>query len=173
MIIWTLGLTLLGGALNLMTWIKPPRGISFEANTVEASKVASRSDRAPASSGEPKKDISQFAVRLLDEKTLRQAIEFDLLCPKKGAKEEPVTETLNSTVAQVRLTGSSCMKDREIASTEIKNEANGFSATVFATGPHSFTTDYISLVKGENKIRILHIFTKGGREEKQWVFKRL
>lgn len=51
-----------------------------------------------------------------------------------------------------RIKGSNCGFDTEL--TSVKNSANGYAATVFHQGGETFTTDYMSLAFGENKILI-------------------
>ena len=67
-------------------------------------------------------------------------------------------------VAQIRLRGSLCAPGAVISS-DIINESNGFSATVFNVGPREFSTDYVALNSGENKIRVKHMLKDGSREE--------
>lgn len=62
---------------------------------------------------------------------------------------------LNTNEIRIRLKGFDCIGDSEKpSSTSIKNKTNGFIATVFHKSDATFTTDYINLIEGENRIAI-------------------
>ena len=119
-------------------------------------------ERAPASAG------PLFSALTIDDKGT-QAVDFSLPCQGNGR--------FAKSVVQVRLTGTTCDSkgkptQNEIASSEIRNTTNGFSATVFYPKSGSFTTDYMTLASGENHIRILHILKTGARFERDLVIER-
>lgn len=119
--------------------------------------------RAPASKPAPPPEMSAMA---LDDKNSFQAVDLTLQCKDAGKT------SFAKGVAQVRLNGRACEPGAEIASTEVRNDSNGFSATVFFPKPGKFLTDYITLAQGENKIRVLHVLKNGAREEHAYVIDR-
>lgn len=84
---------------------------------------------------------------------------------------EPRALTVGRDVQQLRLSGVYCGTQGVVGS-EIKNERNGFSATVFKSSAKSFTTDYMTLTQGENRIRIRHDFEGGAHAETELVVVR-
>lgn len=161
MIYWTFALVLVLGALNLIIFLQPPRTIAAH------SRASHTKVRAPASIGHPDygTPTDLLATTEFSDLVQGQATDLKLPCGEKSSN----SSVLPSGIRQVRLSGISCSSTDEIVSTEIINEANGFSATVFQPTPQTFTTDYISLAKGPNRIRILHIFKKGNRVERDYV----
>jgi hypothetical protein len=80
--------------------------------------------------------------------------------------------TFAHSVIQARLTGLGCSSELDIESTEVRNETNNYSATVFHTNTHAYLTDYITLSQGDNKIRILHVYKNGSKEERSYTIVR-
>lgn len=161
-ILWTAAAVILFGALVVFTLIEPPSPL--QASMLKArrpSAVAIEASRRPAAampaaaSYEPDSDVHESA-------------ELDLACDK--------AETVyTKSVTQVRLSGASCSvmnAKRDISSVELLNDANGFSATVFYPTPRTFTTDYVALKEGDNKIKILINFVNGEREERTLIVAR-
>jgi len=95
-----------------------------------------------------------------------QALDIALDC---GAKPQSRFE---NSVNQVRLSGALCQAEEEILSSEIRNDTNNTSATVFYPTASSYMTDYIALATGENRIRILNILKSGAREERELLIER-
>lgn len=151
---WTGLAVLFTGLCSLYFLLQPPRSIAISY----VSKVeTSEGSRAPAAAKE--------AFPVEDTNSRFQAVELTLPCDGKTA--------LDSNVAQVRLTGAPCENPKaEFASSSIKNEANGFSATVFHPTARTFTTDYISLSPGLNAIKIQHVFKQGRKEDRTYVIER-
>lgn len=177
MIVWTFVLASFGGFGVFVTLLEPPRATTAEGNSARKARNQTRNqerDRSPASAqselgvesvpalgAQPKDDLARF-----------QVVDLILPCQTKGQTTLSEASPLGANVQQVRLTGSPCQPGQTLESTEIRNDTNGFSATVFPTGPRTFTTDYITLSPGPNKIRILHVFAKGAREEREWTIVR-
>ncbi|MCC6277504.1 MAG: hypothetical protein IT289_06290 [Oligoflexia bacterium] len=57
---------------------------------------------------------------------------------------------------RIRLDGLHCLIKGEspIITTQVRNKTNGYVATVFHRSDDAFTTDYIHLKEGENKIQV-------------------
>ena len=69
---------------------------------------------------------------------------------------------------QVRLRGSLCQKttkDAKVIFSKITNSTNGANATIFFTEGVKFTTDYIQLDKGVNKIALEYRLNNGSHIE--------
>lgn len=164
MIIWTIVLVLALGAIVGGLMLKPPlaenelthspafsrlQKLRLAKANGQSSSLPSPGPRIPASStppaffGEPAQQVLDFQIDCRDANHLR----------------------LKKETAQIRLRGIACASSDEIVSSEIRNEANGFSATVFMADARTFTTDYISLKRGENRIRVLHHLKSGTRED--------
>lgn len=77
-----------------------------------------------------------------------------------------------NSVAQIRLIGTTCKTNIDISATEIRNLSNGASATLFYPTPKTYSSDYIALTLGENKLHVSHLFKDGSREEHEYVFER-
>lgn len=160
MMIWTMLLVIaLGGMIgNLMLVPPTPQSELAESpafarhkkrlHAKEAHGPLEKAPRAPASLTPTLGDIMPV-----------HTVDFLLDCKNANHSQ------LKKDVAQMRLKGSICAARDEIVSSEIRNETNGFSATVFMNDSRSFTTDYISLKRGENRIRVLHHLKSGAREE--------
>lgn len=167
--VWTLVAVALTGVIVIASLLTPPSSIVLERKKLAqiSEPLVESADRSPASIE------TEFSATAIDEKG-QQALDFKLPC--EGSTK------FSKSVVQVRLSGSLCetkkttkvakAAKREIASTEIRNEANGFSATVFYPGKNQFTTDYMSLAPGANRIRILHVFKQGGKEEREFLIER-
>ena len=173
MMVWTFVAVFLGGGAVVFSLMTPPSSMTeqvFAARNKDVPRGAlvESADRSPASVQ------LEFSSRPIDDAG-QQALDFILPCEgnSKFAKN----------VVQVRLSGELCalkpvgkarakLPKRDIASTEIRNEANGFSATVFYPKANAFTTDYMTLSPGTNRIRILHILKQGGRDEREYTIER-
>lgn len=158
MILWTFALVLAMGTLGASFMLQPPSG------SIRTSRFGKDAGRHPASA-------TLTIQELYEGGALSAAADLVLPCPKEGSNET-AKSTFVEDVRQVRLSGMNCLKRDEIASTEVRNETNGFSATVFQPAPNSFTTDYITLAKGSNRIRILHIYKRGARIEREHIVER-
>lgn len=100
--------------------------------------LASTAGRGPAS-------VPDVSVTLAEQKPFISTV--DLGC---DAREE-----LKTTSEHIRLKSFNCKNlDSKPEGTTVKNESNGFKATVFYQDNKGFTTDYLALVKGENRILI-------------------
>lgn len=146
------------GLVVAFTLAQPPSTLAAKIRrpSSTATQIATRSPSAVASDS-PSDEID----------TGPQAVELNLPCEGGTAYAR--------TVAQVRLSGASCLppnSKREIASVELLNDANGFSATVFYPTRKTFTTDYVALAEGENTIKILIAYANGEREERSHVITR-
>jgi hypothetical protein len=156
--LWTFTVVVLMGALVLVTLAQPPS--PMQAQLRRPSSVASESSRGPAAA-------LPSSLASAPESNLPLSAELTLPC--EGRSDYP------KKVTQIRLSGASCVQanaKREIVSVELLNDANGFSATIFFPSPKTFTTDYVALVEGENKIKILITYASGEREERSYVIAR-
>jgi hypothetical protein len=123
----TLMLVLLLGGITVFSVIEPPPGL--------VAHPLNEGIRGPAS-------ISSNNIPLASAATV-SSNEFILPCSLKEQK-------LSGYSDQVRIQGDTCKEKL----TRITNKTNGFVATIFATTSTHFTTDYISLQPGENKIEV-------------------
>lgn len=167
MILWTLAAVLVMGLGVAASVLTPPASVVLKRvksqEQLQASLVETP-DRSPAS------QAPEFSALAIDDKG-QQAIDFTLPCDGSLSR-------FASGVVQVRISGKLCDKPglketRAISSSEIRNTTNGFSATVFFPKSDSFTTDYMTLSRGKNQIRILHQLKAGGRVERDFVIERL
>ncbi len=86
-----------------------------------------------------------------DEQEGAQAsMTLDLDCSDNSVRPPIAVQT-----RQLRLRTENCEVDG------IRNEKNGFAATVFELGDKRYTSDYISLADGENEIKIHKISPDG------------
>ena len=164
MILWTATLVVLVGFLSALTLLRPPPGFADapEELVVQAEPLAPKG-REPASINSAVK----FDAMSLGGKENLQAV--DLKIPCDGVQKTIFTQK----VGQLRLKGDSCATENYlIKKSSIQNAANGFVATVFFPSQTSFTTDYISLANGINRIVIRHQFTNGKFEEREYIVER-
>lgn len=148
MIVWTLVLVGFLGVVVVFTLLQPP-------DRDQTRRAAN--GRVPAGLIEGPAPEPIFAVA-----ATATTAEIEVDCEAKFAT------TIPSNIRQLRLTGSYCAqkpKANAIASTEAQNTTNGFVGTVFYPRKDGFTTDYISLVEGENAIRVIHILKDGTTQE--------
>lgn len=169
MMVWTFVAVAVTGVAVMFSLLTPPASVRAARLLAEQKKIAASEPLVETSDRSPASVQTQFSANPIDNHG-QQALDFTLPCD--GSTK------FSKSVVQVRLIGSLCgptsrkAVKREIASTEIRNEANGFSATVFPAGKNKFTTDYMSLAPGSNRIRILHVFKQGGKEERDFVIER-
>ena len=84
---------------------------------------------------------------------------FELSC----ADDMQVFETGRT---RFRLKGDNCnASNAPLLSTQILNQSNGYVATIFHKTQTTFTTDYINLNVGENKIKVLFETASGPSEK--------
>lgn len=79
------------------------------------------------------------------------------------------TETGLSFGSEVRIMGTNCAGPKSKPVVSIVNLSNGFSATVFPLTGTAFTTDFISLNRGENRIEMSHVGTSGKKQTRSFV----
>lgn len=77
--------------------------------------------------------------------------------------------SLSAKADQVRIRGTGCLGKENVAlqSSTVVNQSNGFVATVFFQKQSRFTTDYIKLAKGKNKLIIENQFSNGKSEKRE------
>jgi len=75
-------------------------------------------------------------------------------------------------VKHVRIRGKLCGKDEPLQSSEIINTANGFRATVFHPGAYAFTSDYIHLSEGKNRLVFTHVLSTGEKLSREMTLIR-
>jgi hypothetical protein len=93
----------------------------------------------------------------IQKQNLKEAL-IEINCGRKLAQEMRV----NSPWAQIK--GRYC-KPSKSKLVEIKNESNGFTASVFDMGENHYKTDLIQLSAGSNEIRIRSHLPDGSTEE--------
>ena len=163
-----LGLVLVFSALLLQGWLSPLPEVSpsGEVGLAEGSVPASvgRNPAAESSS----RTGSSTATDSAPPTQSRWMASIELGCPSTG---EPIRETQ---AKRIRLLGPNCSLGLEGAKrTLLVNESNGHQATLFhLSQAQSFTTDYIDLVEGENRIRISQLVEEGQRLESHLVIRR-
>ena len=161
MIAWTTVMVTGLGSLAMAFMLQPPKPLrEAKKAPLTPNALIVHDARSPASVEESAK----VAPLTLDALNHFQAV--DLTLPCKGVMR---THFKNS-VMQVRLIGQPCRPGRTVSS-EILNTANSFSATVFYPNDRTFTTDYITLRTGTNRIRIVHQMDKGN-EEREYIIER-
>jgi hypothetical protein len=182
MIFWTFVMVVVLGGLEALTCLQP---LTSEAETYHSAQFRSTqrlkrlqtttlnegiaksqtrladSGRTPAS-----KDETLLAATALDDHNSQQAVDLTLKCA--GAQSRQFANG----VAQVRISGTPCHNNSEFVSSEIYNEANATSATVFFPSSSRFITDYINLQPGSNNIHIIHTFKKGLTETRDFMITR-
>ncbi len=125
--------------------------------------------RGPASRTRP-----SYISESLDNQNNLQAIELPLACrpsnKARGTAPEQIYK-LPENASQVRISGVPCELS-EIASSEIVNLTNHSSATVFFPKPGHFTTDYLTISPGPNRIHVVHLDSEGEKEEHDYVILR-
>jgi len=173
MITWTFVLVVVMGVFVIITMLKPPTPTD-ELSRSRAYLRAQKQRRAKerrlaaqtmtlASSDSDQRIPASFPTGHLTGDHSREALDYRIDCQKDNEVH------VKKEVKQIRLQGTVCKPSDEILSSEIRNESNGFSATVFKTSSRAFTTDYISLQNGKNRIRVLHYLKSGGRDELEVV----
>jgi hypothetical protein len=195
MIFWTLSLVGLLSGVGAFSMLRPPPAEELAAHFQPApvsarhslSSAAARkkaSGRMPASVSEDDRTLTfadqpplARAAQALKPDILAGHVVTDITLPCPSAKAETsghlAAGHLAKEIKQVRLAGDTCNGSDAIVSSEISNLANGFSATVFLPTTHSFMTDYISLAKGRNQIRILQTFKTGKKIERNYLIERI
>lgn len=156
---------MLVGFISALTLLRPPPGFEDQEALVSQSEplALAPKGREPASINSAVK----FDAMSLGGKTNLQAV--DLVIPCDGVQKTIFTQK----VEQLRIKGDSCFTENwKLKNSSIQNAANGFVATVFFPSQKSFTTDYISLANGINRIVIKHQFTNGKFEEREYVVER-
>lgn len=163
MILWTATLVVLVGFISALTLLRPPPGFEEQEELVTHSEPLAPKGREPASINSAVK----FGSMSLGGKTNLQAV--DLVIPCEGVQKTIFTQK----VEQLRIKGDSCFTENsQFKKSSIQNAANGFVATVFFPSQKSFTTDYISLANGINRIVIKHQFSNGKFEEREYIVER-
>lgn len=83
-----------------------------------------------------------------------------------NAKESVISEGTH-----LRLTGSLC-QDFSMGTVQVKNQTNGYTASVIMTGDKNFTTDFMELHSGENTFEISGTDKKGHTVVKHFTIKK-
>lgn len=100
----------------------------FEMNSAKLSQVAQRNIASAEGSDSPNPTL------------------IELKCQEEN-------QNIETSQMRLRLKGESCLSEKS-TSTRVKNNSNGYIATVFHKPDFSFTTDYINLSEGKNEIDI-------------------
>lgn len=173
MITWTFVLVVVMGIFVVVSMLKPPTPmdeLSHSRAYLRAQKQRLAKERllaaqtmTLASSDAEQRIPASFPTGHSTRAQNREALDYRIDCQIENEVH------VKKEVKQIRLQGTVCKPNDEILSSEIRNETNGFSATVFKTSPHAYSTDYISLQNGKNRIRVLHYLKSGGRDELEVV----
>ena len=157
MLQWTLGLVFAGGVFSSATLLTPPGSeVIAPTSTSPIGQTAQASDRAPASVLPPVLDTT---VSMMD---------YQLGCQKSTKL------IVSENVHQLRITSEFCQlkKSEKVLSSSVENKSNGFVATVFALDAQHFSTDYISLAKGQNHLVLQHQGANGASMQREVVIER-
>lgn len=179
MILWTFGLVAALGAACVFTLLTPPAFLPADSRGRQSNELprnAPKSISVISGQRQPAAAVPAHSVVSLDANDAFQAVDLSLSC--KG----PQYASFTSGVTQVRLSGVLCLNDgvpvggqrsvQDIESSDIRNLSNGYSATVFHLERGGFTTDYISLKPGANRIRVAHTLKDGQTESREYIIKR-
>lgn len=83
--------------------------------------------------------------------------------------EPPKTAQVGTQIRQIRLRGELCpTTGKTVTNTEIINLTNGFTATVFSPSPSHYSSDYIHLSEGQNRLRYKLNYTDGTSSEAEF-----
>jgi hypothetical protein len=82
--------------------------------------------------------------------------------------QPPVSAIVTQDTKQIRLSGKLCATE----SAEVTNMTNGYTATIFKSTPDRFTSDYIHLAEGNNRLRITYLNGDGQHESKEFQLSR-
>jgi hypothetical protein len=167
LIFWTVLVVLTVGGLAAFVCLQPPTSeadlfVSRAYNRKHPlAKYSWTKDRAPASPKGPDQKLAPTQP-LNDQDS--PALSVD--CETKTNLAVDFKQQL------VRLKGSACHNKSVMQSSDIRNESNGTTATVFLDGSQGFITDFLSLQPGENHIRIARAFKDGSRKVTELVIDR-
>ena len=145
---WTAVIAVVLGSLAAIQTLTPPPLI---AELKEIHPAATQDPRAPASRVEGPTSV--------DDSPVERAV------PCAATQIERV----DAHAKQIRFTGEFCNSTKGgpnttgVPQTRIVNRTNGFSATAFFPPQGGYTTDYISLAPGENRIEVSHAWPSGAR----------
>ncbi len=157
LIIWTFVLVIGLGLLSVFLLLQAPTSLPDKSRgATQLYRNQNSPSRDPASIADGKKTVD---ARLPRKDTPHANNEVFLPC------QRPENNPITVFDKQIKITGAICHPGPDFPSLEIRNKTNGVTATVFIQDGKSFTTDYISLNSGENKIHISHLFKQGTREE--------
>lgn len=146
------GIVLLTGGLVALSWLA--------TNPQEESASLGAIARAPASLVGMALVAPKATAPLLERTTL-----LDFECTP------PETTTVAGDIHQLRIRGKFC----ETSGTqfaEVLNLTNGFTATVFTPTPNTFTSDYIHLADGPNRLRVTYVLSSGERRVREFAVNR-
>lgn len=135
LIYWSLGLFCASIGVGYLSF----QGIIRSPMSNEQKDLASISSRDPASV----KDL--HLSQLGQSPSQEENIHFD--CELK--------ENISVHQAQVRMNLKLCKQDRNVDHLEIVNETNGFTASTFSLSDRMYTTDFVALNPGMNKIKLV------------------
>lgn len=80
---------------------------------------------------------------------------------------------ISSAVKQVRLKGKLCGAAKTaIKKSEVYNPTNGYTGMVFQLAQAAFTTDYVALARGENKVQIIITLEDGAIDRREITINR-
>lgn len=98
----------------------------------------------------------------------QNTFDVNLECSDVG----PMKIKVPQQVAQIRVFGKSCRRNQAISSVQVYRESDLAEGTVFLTDAISFTTDYMSLAKGETQYKILIHLKDGKESERQLIVEK-
>ncbi len=141
LILFTTSAVILLGLFSVSSWY---------INSTAVAKASSK--RQPANFGQPTKVETSSG-----DKIPKMAI-LKLGCLPKDSS----TALLQSTARQVRIVGSLCHSPKhKLTKSSILNSSNGFEGTTFHLSGSQFTSDFLYLKTGLNKIQFNYSLSSG------------
>jgi hypothetical protein len=157
LISWTLVAVVVLGVAAVLSLLQPPQGLQL---------VASRgaTSRSIAS-------ISPTATRVEPNFSKSLTAELQTMDIKATCQPDESVQIAGS-IRQIRMSGTTCQSKTKALTTVITNVSNGFVATVFHPSAKSFTTDYVTLAKGTNRILVREELKPGQFHEREITITR-
>jgi hypothetical protein len=100
------------------------------------------------------------------QKTIERTSTLDLECSL------PESTMISTEVLQLRIRGRYCAGG-DFAGAEITNLTNGYTATVFTPEKDAYSSDYVHLSDGQNRLRVIFLLETGERQVKEFAINRM
>ncbi|MBT4763142.1 MAG: hypothetical protein HOO06_15725 [Bdellovibrionaceae bacterium] len=112
-----------------------------------------------------RKIASLISLKGFESKTKSAAASFPKMSTLRLGclASDSSTELIQSSSKQIRITGEICHKygHSTLLSSMLINKSNEFEGTIFSLGRKGFTSDYIYLKKGLNKLHFSYTLSSG------------